>query len=68
MLDFNIKTVREEELKTGDCMRMIWCGDKVIKRFEQYHGPFDFVARIAVFVDGSRMSLEKGHSYKIHDI
>lgn len=53
------------ELKEGDVMKMIWCGDKVIKEFKPYNGPFDFVERIAVFYDGSGMSIEKGHYYEV---
>lgn len=52
----------QSEFKPGDGMDL-WCGIKVILRFEEYNGPFDFVARIAVFTDGTKMSLERGHYY-----
>lgn len=52
----------QSEFKPGDGMDL-WCGIKVIHHFEEYTGPFDFVARIAVFTDGTKMSLERGHYY-----
>ncbi len=62
------KYVRQEELKKGDVMKTLWKGhDSLIVGFREYIGPIDFVARIAVFSDGSGMSLEKEHSYEILD-
>ena len=58
------KRVTQESLQVGDILRLIWCGDKHIIRFEDYRGAFDFVKRIAVFSDGSRMSLIKGYYYE----
>ncbi len=52
----------QSEFKPGDGIDL-WCGVKVIHHFEEYTGPFDFVARIAVFTDGSKMSLERSHYY-----
>lgn len=53
----------QKELKPGDGMDL-WCGIKVIHHFEDYTGPFDFVARVAIFTDGTKMSLERGGYYK----
>lgn len=53
------KKVDQASLQVGDCLQLIWCGNKHIVRFEEYKGIFDFIARIAVFYDGSKMSLEK---------
>ena len=52
----------------GDCLHLIWCGNKHIVRFEKYKGIFDFIARIAVFSDGSKMSLTKGNYYEIVEV
>ena len=54
-----------EDLQHGDTLKMIWCGNKIIKSFEPYVGTFDFIDRIAVFYDGTKMSLEKGHFYEV---
>ena len=54
-----------EDLQCGDTLKMIWCGNKVIKGFEHYTGKLDFIDRKAVFHDGSKMSLEKGHFYEV---
>ena len=59
-----IKRKEQASLKVGDCLHFGYCADKNIIRFEEYNGTFDFVARIAAFADGSRMSLEKGHYYE----
>ena len=59
------KRVKQEALQVGDILHLIWCKDKQIWKFEEYKGVFDFVARIAVFVDGGRMSLTKGYYYEI---
>lgn len=61
------KKVEQASLRVGDCLHLIWCGDKTIIAFEEYNGVFDFVARIAVLSDGGRMSLEKGYYYEIID-
>lgn len=62
------KRVKQESLQVGDILHLVWCGDKHILRFEEYKGVFDFVDRIAVFADGSRMSLEKGYYYQIAEV
>lgn len=54
-----------EDLQRGDVLKMIWCGNKVIKGFEPYTGKMDFIDRKAVFHDGTKMSLEKGHFYEV---
>lgn len=59
------KRIEQEFLKVGDILHLTWCGDKHIVSFEEYKGVFDFVARIAVFSDGGRMSLTKGDYYEI---
>ena len=61
----NYKRVKQESLRVGDILHLVWCGDKHILRFEEYKGVFDFVDRIAVFVNGGRMSLTKGNYYDI---
>ena len=53
------------ELQAGDIMAFVWCGPKMIVGFKEYTGPIDFVERVAVFHDGSRMSLEKGRMYSV---
>ena len=62
------KKVEQASLRVGDCLRLIWCGDKHIVRFEEYKGVFDFVDRIAVFSDGGRMSLTKGYYYEVLEV
>lgn len=62
------KRVKQESLKVGDILHLIWCGDKHILRFEEYKGMFDFVDRIAVFTDGGRMSLTKEYYYKVLNV
>lgn len=62
------KKVEQASLQVGDCLHLIWCGDKHILRFEEYKGVFDFVARIAVFSDGGKMSLTKGNYYEILEV
>ncbi len=62
------KKVKQESLQVGDILHLIWCGDKHILRFEEYKGVFDFIARIATFSDGSKMSLTKGYYYKILEV
>ena len=54
-----------EDLRHGDILKMIWCGNKVIKGFEPYIGKFEFIDRKAVFYDGTKMSLEKGRFYEV---
>ena len=61
----NYKRVKQESLQVGDILHLRWCGDKHILRFEEYKGVFDFVDRIAVFADGSRMSLTKEKYYEV---
>jgi hypothetical protein len=61
------KKVEQASLQVGDCLHLIWCGDKYIHHFEEYKGMFDFVARVAVFWDGSRMSLCNGRFYEVLD-
>jgi hypothetical protein len=64
----NYKRVPQESLQVGDILHLVWCGDKHILSFEEYNGVFDFVSRIAVFVDGGRMSLTKGNYYEVVNI
>lgn len=60
------KTMKmSEDLQRGDILKMIWCGNKVIKCFEPYIGKMDFIDRKAVFHDGTKMSLEKGRFYEV---
>ena len=54
-----------EDLQHGDTLKMIWCGNKIIKSFEPYTGKMDFIDRVAVFYDGTKMSLEKGYFYEV---
>ena len=54
-----------EDLQHGDTLKMIWCRNKIIKSFEPYTGKMDFIDRVAVFYDGTKMSLEKGHFYEV---
>ena len=61
----NYQKVKQESLQVGDILHIGWCSDKHIVRFEEYKGVFDFVARIAVFSDGGKMSLTKGYYYEV---
>lgn len=61
----NYQRVKQESLKVGDILHLRWCRDKHIVMFEEYKGIFDFVARIAVFSDGGKMSLAKGYYYEV---
>lgn len=58
--------VEESALKPMDSIAFLNQA-KTIKEFVDYCGPLDFIARIAVFMDGSKMSIEKGMVYKIFD-
>ena len=62
------KKVDQASLQVGDCLHLIWCGDKHIVRFEEYKGIFDFVTRVAVFSDGGRMSLSNGKLYEVLEV
>lgn len=62
------KKVEQASLQAGDCLHLIWCGDKHIVRFEEYKGVFDFVSRIAVFSDGGKMSLSNGRFYEVLEV
>lgn len=53
-----------EELKAGDVLALPWCGAKVIAGFEDHAG-LPYIDRIAVFTDGTSMSLEKGLDYEV---
>ena len=53
------------DLTVGDTLKMIWCGNKRIMDFAPYIGTFDFVERIAIFTDGTRMSITKGYYYEV---
>ena len=64
----NYKRVKQESLKVGDILHLVWCGDKHIVRFEEYKGVFDFVSRIAVFSDGGKMSLSNGRFYEVLEV
>lgn len=54
----------QSEFKPGEAMKL-WNGIKVIHHFEEYNGTLEFVARVAVFTDGSKMSLECDHQYQV---
>lgn len=56
---------RSEDLQIGDTLKFGYCENKRIKEFIEYKGVFDFVDRIAVFYDGSKMSLTKDHYYEV---
>lgn len=57
--------ISSENLKVGDTLVTAWRGhNSTIHHFEEYNGCFDFILKIAVFADGARMSIEKGHSYE----
>lgn len=56
---------KSEDLQRGDILKMIWCGNKVIKDFEPYKGKLNFIDRKAVFHDGTKMSLEKCQFYEV---
>lgn len=62
------KKVEQASLQAGDCLHLIWCGDKHIVRFEEYKGVFDFVSRIAVFSDGGKISLSNGRFYEVLEV
>lgn len=62
------KKVEQASLQAGDCLHLIWCGDKHIVRFEEYKGVFDFVSRISVFSDGGKMSLSNGRFYEVLEV
>ena len=62
------KKVEQASLQVGDCLHLVWCGDRHIVRFEEYDGPVDFVERIAVFSDGGRMSLSKNRYYEVLEV
>ena len=62
------KKVEQASLQAGDCLHLIWCGDKHIVRFEEYKGVFDFVSRIAVFSDGGKVSLSNGTFYEVLEV
>ena len=62
------KTSEESALKVGDCMILGYCPNKVIAGFEKYSGPHDFIARVALFTDGSKMSLDAGRNYWILEV
>jgi hypothetical protein len=62
------KKLEQASLQVGDCLHFIWCGDRLIVCFEEYAGPFDFVARIVVFENGGKMSLTKGNYYEILEV
>ena len=53
----------EEDLREGDCVLLLGVC-KIIARFRKYTGPMDFVKRVAVFTDGTAMSLEEGQYYR----
>lgn len=55
------------ELELGDVLMMTWCGPRMIIDFREYKGPHDFVERIAVLHDRTRMSIERGHVYDVLD-
>ena len=57
-----------ENLKVGDVLETRWMGhSSTIKCFHEYHGPFDFVCKVAEFYDGSRMSIDRDRYYECVD-
>ena len=57
-----------EDLKVGDNLKLIWVGqNKTIKAFHEYKGTLDFILKTAVFLDGAKMSLEKGRYYECEE-
>ena len=62
------KKVEQASIQVGDCLHLVWCGDRHIVRFEKYIGLFDFVKRVAVFSDGGRMSLSNGRFYEVLEV
>lgn len=56
--------IKGENLRVGDTLRTKWAGhDSTIKRFHEYHGTFEFVCKIAEFLDGSKMSIDRDRYY-----
>ena len=54
-----------ENLRIGDVLRVAWADKSAaIVAFEAYAGPFDWVCKIAVLADGSRMSISYGRYYE----
>ena len=56
-----------EDLREGDCLLLSWCGEKVIERLEDHGGPFPYSHQLAVFTDGTSMTLEKGLDYEVKE-
>ena len=54
-----------EEKRHGDILKTIRCGNKIIKGFKKKKKKMDFIDRVAVFYDGTKMSLEKGYFYEV---
>lgn len=56
--------IKGENLRIGDTIKTMWAGhNSTIKRFHEYRGPFTFVCKIAEFLDGSKMSIERERYY-----
>ena len=56
--------VKGEDLRFGDTIRTIWAGHhSTVKSFEDYNGPFDFICKVAVFLGGAKMSIDRDHYY-----
>lgn len=56
--------IKGEDLRVGDTIRTNWAGhNSTIKGFTDYRGPFDFVCKVAVFLDGAKMSVDKDRYY-----
>lgn len=54
-----------KELREGDTLKTIWRGQpSTIKRFHEYRGTLDCVARIAEFYDGTKMSIDDERYYE----
>ena len=54
-----------ENLRIGDVLRVAWAGKSVaIVAFEAYTGPLDWIGKVAVLADGSRMSISYGRYYE----
>ena len=60
--------IKGEDLRVGDTIRTIWAGhNNTIKGFMDYNGPFDFICKVAVLLDGAKMSITRDRYYDCED-
>lgn len=60
--------IKGDELRVGDTLETKWTGHtSTIKRFHEYTGPLEFVCKIAEFLDGSKMSIDRDRYYECVD-